>query len=240
MRRLVKVTAHLLSPLALSPDGVPPHLDALCELVMARKALSIADSSNGHRHAIDRSRPRGQPVETPGQLPIPIVRERVDGLPIPRCSQGIIADSRETAEHYHCAFPVERAQLLSTKSRTTLATTGGTYKSMRLPLRIISVPSVVWFAELREQPARLRGILRKITTLGKKAVYGYGLVGEWRVESTDIDAAWFAESSAGKVLMRPLPISIVNDSVLGKRRDFGAVCGPYWQANLFVDRWSPY
>lgn len=239
MRRLVKVTAQLASPLALSPDGAPPHLDALCELVMARKSLSIASSSNGHRHRLDTTRPRGQAVAEPGQLPIPILRERVDGLPVPRCSQGIIEQTHEAVEHYHCSFPIERAELLEPKQRTVIAPASGLYKSQRLPLRIVNTSRVVWFAELREGAVRLRQILKRIDTIGKKSVYGYGLVSQWTVEPTDIDASWFMDSHDGPILMRPLPLSVVPDSAIGKRRCFGAVCGPYWQADFFCDRWVP-
>lgn len=240
MRRLVKVTARLLSPLALSPDGVPPHLDALCESVLAKRVRSIASSSNGHRHALDLERAPGTEVSDPGALPIPITRERVNGLPVPRCSQGILSLNRESVDHYHCAFPVERAGLLMPSQRGVLPTTGGTYKSMRLPLRIVDAACVVWFAELRERPGRLRGLLTKISAIGKKSAYGYGHVGEWSVEHTDVDACWFADSDAGQVLMRPLPLDAVDNDVIGKRRCFGAVCGPYWQASLFVERWVPY
>jgi hypothetical protein len=236
----VKVTAKLASPIALSPEGAPPHLDAICELVMARKSRSIAESKNGHRHAIDVAKMRGQPVEAPGQLPIPIVRERVDGLPIPRCSQGIIDASPQVAEHYHCAFPLERAGMLAEKQRTVLQQTGGPYKSMRLPLRISNTPSVVWFAQLRRRAGKspmneLRGILRKVSTIGKKSNYGYGLVSEWLVEPTDIDAVWICEG----VLMRPLPVSVVPEGTLGAMRSYGAVCGPYWQSSFFVERFVP-
>ncbi len=234
MRRLVKVTAELCAPLALSPDGSAPHLDAICESVMARKAKAIAESRNGHRHSIDTNRPRGQPVRMPGQLPIPIIREKVGGLPIPRCSQGIIEQVKEQVSHYHCAFPLDRAGMLTEKQRTTIATTGGSYKSIRLPLRLVDTARVVWFAELRESPSKLRRILKRVPAIGKKTSQGYGVVTSWAVELTDIDAAWFC----GGVLMRPLPLSAVPADILGKRRGFGAVCGPYWQADLFVERWE--
>ena len=236
----VKVTAELAGPIALSAEGIAPNLDAIVECVVAGKALTIADSSNGNRHAIDRTRPRGQPVEKPGQLPTPIKREWVDGLPIPRVSSGIIEKLPESAEHYHCAFPIERASMLKESQRTKIPQTGGPYKSMRLPLRLSHTRRIVWFAELYRSPGRapmceLRKILRKVTTIGKKSAYGYGAVSKWTVEPTELDASWIHSG----VLMRPLPISLVTDGIQGAMRSYGAVCGPYWQSNLFRERWVP-
>ncbi len=235
MNQFVKVTAHLLTPVALSPEGNAPHLDAICELVLSRHTRAIAESSNGHRHQLDVAKIRGAPVDVQGQLPIPIVRERVDGIPIPRCSFGIMEATHETVEHYHCAFPIERALQIEEKERIQIQTTGGVNKSVRLPLRLSRTTRIVWFCEIREKPSVLRKILNRIDCLGKKSAYGYGQVAEWIVEPTDVDACWFH----GGVLMRALPVSAVSDDVHGKRRSFGAVAGPYWDAKWFVERYVP-
>lgn len=236
-----KVTATLAQPIALSQDGIPPHLDALCEFIMAKKAKTIAESSNGARHPLSReTQIRGQPVDRQGSLPIPIKRKWIDGIPIPRVSQGIIEEAAEQPVHYHSAFPLERANLLKEKQRTTLATTGGPLKSHRLPLRTCNTSCVVWFAELRKKTGRapmseLRKILRQVHAIGKKTSQGFGQVAEWIIEPTDHDASWICEG----VLMRPLPLSLVDESVRGKRRCFGALAAPYWQADFYRDRWVP-
>lgn len=235
MNRLVKVTATLVTPVALSPEGYAPHLDAICELVMSRRTRAIAESSNGHRHQLDKTKIRGAEVEMQGQLPIPIVRERVDGIPVPRCSFGIMEATQETVEHYHCAFPIERAGQVLEKERIQINTTGGVTKSVRLPLRLSTTSRIVWFAEIRTMPSELRKIVNRIDTLGKKSAYGYGQVASWVVEYTDIDASWFHSG----VLMRALPLSAVGSDIQGKRRSFGAVAGPYWQQSFFVERWVP-
>lgn len=244
-----KITAYLSSPLALSPGGVPPHLDALCEYVMSKKARAIKESSNGHRHPVAVTIP-GQPVDKQGTLPIPIVRVWNDcgnGLkcPIPRVSQGIIEPSKESVTHYHSAFPLERALSLTEKQRTTVATTGGPMKSHRLPLRVVDTNRVVWFAELRDRTknsrrrcspmSELRKILKQVPFIGKKTSQGFGLVSEWLVEATELDASWIYEG----VLMRPLPLSLAKDVLHGKHRCFGAVAAPYWQADFFCERFIP-
>ena len=241
-----KITAHLSSRLALSQDGAPPHLDAICERVMARKARTIAASSNGHRHPVTCEIP-GQGVSKQGALPIPIVRQWVDcgnGLrcPVPRVSQGILPPGPESVEHFHSSFPLQRAASLAPKQRTVIAVGGGPLKSHRLPLRLVDAARVVWFAELRDgrktgraPMAELRRILRRCDAIGRKTSMGYGAVSEWIVEPTDVDACWICEG----VLMRPLPLSLGEQAERGKRRCFGAVAGPYWQASFFCDRYVP-
>lgn len=233
---LVKVTAELASPIALSPNGDAPHLDALCQLVMCRSMRSVRES---RKHNIQ---PRGKPIQQQGQIPIPIRQTWVDGFPVPHCSSGIIEATVDSVEHYHCSYPSHRGELLRKNQRTKIARGGGTYKSFRLPLRKSYTQRVVWFAELRtgkelgRSPAsRLRGLLNKIDFIGKKSAYGNGHVSKWIVEPTEIEAHWIC----GGVLMRPLPVSLVGSDVTGKRRTFGAVAAPYWQADFFTDCYLP-
>lgn len=237
---LVKVTAELVSPIALSPTGDAPHLDALCCIAMCRHLGSIGESK---KHNIQ---PRGQPIREQGQVPIPIKQTWVeqDGrrFPIPHCSAGIIEAATESVEHYHCSFPTSRAQLIREDQRTKIARGGGTYKSFRLPLRKSDAQRVVWFAELRAKAelgrspmGRLRGLLRSIEFIGKKSAYGHGHVAAWTVEKTETAGHWIYDG----VLMRPLPVSLVPMETAGKRRSFGAVAAPYWQADFFTDCYLP-
>lgn len=240
-----KVTARLASPLALSADGVPPNLDAIVEYAMSAKARTIAESRYGHRHPIANTHP-GSAVSEQGTLPIPIKRKWItveDGrkIVVPRVSQGILAPCRETAEHYHCSFPIDRSERLLDKERTTINATSGQFKSARLPLRVVDTDCVVWFAELRKKQGRspkseLRRILRKsIPAIGKKTSQGFGVVAEWVIEDSDLDASWIYNG----VLMRPLPVSLVLDQTAGCRRDFGAVSSPYWQRDFWCERFVP-
>lgn len=235
--RTVKVTAILSSPLGSDP----PMLDALCEFAMAGKMGSVISSSNGHRHACPLV-PRGQQVsrEAVGKVPIPIARSLVDGLPIPHASSPICSSiEADRATHYTSQYPIAQTGLLRPKELTKIVTGGGRYKSFRLPLRTRLIERVVWFAALREKPSRLRGLLSSVHGLGKKQGYGYGAVAEWLVEPLDDDWSWIAPSEAGPVLMRPLPISAAPKGLLGCRRDFGGVVGPYWQREFWRERVTP-
>lgn len=211
---------------------------------MARKARTIADSKNGHRHPVV-ALGVGQGVTKPGVLPIPIKRVKVKvsdelTLPVPRCSSAISPPFRSVHERFHLAFPLNRANLLKGSQMTKVSSRSGLYKSWRLPIQVAHIDRLVWFAELRRHNkgpmSRLRRLLRKVTSIGRKTSHGFGLVREWIVERTDIDACWIYEN----VLMRPLPACLVSDDVLGKRRDFGAVTSPYWDPAWFCDRWTPW
>lgn len=237
---LVKVTAEVVTDIALSPLGFAPNLDALCCLAMARSMRSVRESI---KHNIQ---PHGCDVEEQGQIPIPIRQTWIDQggkrYPVPHCSSAIIESVKEYREHYHKSFPAYHADLLEEKQRTKFPRGGGVLKSIRLPLRKSRTQKVVWFAELRtgkelgRAPAsKLRCLLKRIEFLGKKTSQGHGQVARWTVEKTDTEAHWIHEG----VLMRPLPISLVPKETKGKRRSFGAVAAPYWQADFFTDCFVP-
>jgi hypothetical protein len=245
--RPVKVTAVLSAPLG----GDAPMLDALCESVMAGRMGAVAASSGGHRHGYTRHA-RGQDVhdDAPGKIPIPVAREWIDGLPVPRCSSPVLPVAAcDRATHYASAFPIDKTGLLAPRELTKVTASGGRFKSFRLPLRTRLVDRVVWFAALRPKRkgqaasspmAQLRKLLRQVHGIGKKDRHGYGTVAEWLVEPIDDDLSWFAPSEAGPVLMRPLPVTAeLPDGLLGCRRDYGGVCGPYWQRSFWVERVTP-
>jgi hypothetical protein len=235
--RPVKVTAHLAGPVVLSPDGRLPHLDAVCEFALAGKLRTIAESSRG-RHRYDALRPRGMPVAEPGQIPSPFVRERIDGLPVSRVSFGVAA-GREDVAHFGRAFPMERAGLLAEDQRIKIATTGGPYRSFRLPLRLLHCGRIGWFAALRERPGVLRHVLKQIDAVGKKTAHGWGRVARWEVEPVDEDLSWYAPAEAGPVLMRALPAVIVPEGTVGARRTFCGVVAPYWQRDFWREAMEP-
>lgn len=237
--RPVKVTARLSTPLASDP----PMLDALCEIAMCGKMRAVIETDRTGKHTFPLV-PAGQPVpiEDVGKIPIPIDRVRVGGLPIARASSPIIPEPEsDTHGHYHSKFEIEHANLLTEKERTKITPGGGRFKSFRLPLRLRVVDRIVWFAGIKDSPSRLRGLLKKhVLYVGKKTSFGYGRVLEWIVEPTDDDWSWFAQSDEGPVLMRPLPVEAkLPKGLLGSRQDFGAVCGPYWQQNLWRERVVP-
>lgn len=227
----VKVTATLSSP-AAGQDVV--QLDSLCELAVCE---SVRDDPDPPFPLL----PQGQqvPVERAGRVPTPLAFREVCGWPVRLCSCPVLGPVHfDGHAHYHKQFPVGRTDLLTDRERTKIAPSGGRFKSFRLPLRTRLVEEVAWFAVADAEP--LRALLGNVRAVCKKTSYGYGVVREWVVEPVDEDWSWFAESPDGPVLMRYLPFGTeVPDGLLGARRDFGAVVGPYWQNSLYCERWSP-
>lgn len=239
MDRFVKVTCRLAMPVA----GLQaPYLDALCEAIMARKAKTIQESKNGHRHAYAIGG-HGQSIATDavGKLPIPIKRVWVDDLPIPCCSSPILGTvESDHAAHYTTAFPIDKAEHLHESERTKIMQTGGRFKSFMLPLRVRLVDQIVWYAVLRTAPTGLRQLLQKAISVGKKGSQGYGAVQGWSVETCKEDWSWYAESPDGPVLMRPLPAAMDHPQNLqGFRKSFGGCVGPYWQRDFWREIVEP-
>lgn len=235
----IKVTAWLDAPLA----GDAPCLAALCEFVMASKMRSIMASDKLGDHQVE-PRLRGEEVSEPGKIPIPIARRRFGRFPVPLCSSPILPAPLFDGRDFVCKkLATEFAELLAPEGRKVVQTTGGLFKSYRLPLRIRAVERVVWFCECRPQketgnsPATaLRKLLKQAWAIGKKTADGYGRVSRWEVERVEDAPALWADSEQGKVLMRPLPIGDwLPPDLIGARKSFGSPCPPYWMRSLATE-----
>lgn len=239
----LKVTARLVSPLA----GDPPMLDALLEWVMSFRMTSVMRTCSDDRHSVDL-RPRGMPVSEAGKIPIPVWRKTICGLPIPLSSAPIFRADWDTQEHFNKALQFALCDLLEPTENRIIATTGGPFKSYRLPLRVRGVQSVSWFCLGRGRASgngsavacEVRKLLKHVTSIGKKTSIGYGRVAGWTVEQADDDYSWFAPSDTGTVLMRPLPWrDDMPADLVGFRRDFGSPCPPYWQREFYREIVTP-
>lgn len=217
----LKITAHLSTPIA----GDVPFLDAIIEWEMAQR--------EGKAHKIQRH----QPAPPYGEVHIPMLRRRIGGVLVPCCSAPICSPEIETVEHFAKRIGVEHSALLREDRRLVVATGNSAYKSYRLPLHLRVVDRVVWFAIAHRRP--VLKLCTSVQSLGKKRSYGYGRVAKWEAEPVDDDWSWFAESDAGTVLMRPLPLCEQTDGLIGSRRDFGAVQPPMWHPDRYMERVIP-
>lgn len=233
----LKVTAHLAGPLA----GDAPMLDAILERVMVRHLPAILRTEHGHRHASTMAGRYNEPAARPGMVPIPLKRETIGGWLVPRCSSPILPpspDAPERVEHYAKRLSVEHAADLDPRDLKIVNTTGGEFKSYRLPLRVRAVARVAWFCVGRGTEVRRR--LKDIAAIGKKTSMGYGRVARWEVERVAEDWSWFAPSSKGPVLMRPLPAGEhLPVGLQGARPWFGSCVPPYWQRSFFLEVVTP-
>lgn len=246
----VKVTAHLASPLS----GDAPQLDALMEYVAAQDAPRILEAA-GKEVPDDVIRPvmdRGSDPPPPGMLPIPIVRRDVDGWPVACCSSPILGEVvEEYSEYKNKRLDIgETGRHLSEDARRKSIHYGtGHTKAYHRPVRARVVQRVVWFAlavgfskgkgKTRSPQGEMRRWLKEIPAIGSDRQAGYGRVEEWKAETTEVEAWWWADQAGTPVLMRCLPASAARDDSVGGRLSRAAVCPPYWHPQRHVEAIVP-
>ncbi len=207
--------------------GDPPMLDAILEFEMSCR-LGLANKIR-----------KCDPCYPVGQIHIPIMRREIGGVNVAMCSSPIMAPTQdEWVDHYGKQLSVENASMLAEDKRLVVATGNSTYKSYRLPLRVRRVDKVVWFCKGTRRA--IKSLLRSVTSLGKKRSQGYGRVARWELEYVDGDSYWFADSDAGRVLMRPLPqCGELPSDLIGCKQDFGACAAPYWHPERYREIMLP-
>lgn len=229
----LRVSAHLLSPLA---GGGAPKLDSLLECAVSRLQGKPSDKDGWKIH-------EGTDWSTLAEVPIPLLRRdlgRVDpetGRPqwrVALCSDPILIDATSDGVDYiNRRLDPANALAIDPAERKTISTSGGVYKSYRLPLRRRIVNRVDWFAA-GDRKGVLKA-LKRITHIGVKPSVGYGEVDRWEAIAVDSDYSWFAPDleAGGLMLMRTLPLGPWLPAGLSPssyNKDFMAPCPPYWQS----------
>lgn len=223
----LRVTARLASPLA----GDPPHLDSLLEFACAPEQDGLS------RYQVDRN----YPAPEQGAVAIPLARTWVGPWLVSHCSAPIFAERSDVVEHFAKRVAGDHVLMLDARERKTVSTTAGDTKSYRMPLRIRTVDSVVWFCRGEKDP--IERAIRGFRGIGKKVSIGYGAVAEWTVEDTEDDYSWFADKGGLPVLMRPLPRDVgdvaLPGDLVGYVNAFGACSPPYWHYDRFTEIIKP-
>lgn len=229
-----RLVCQLAEPLA----GDPPHLDALLVSAMSR-LHGKPDDADGAKLR------RDLPPPPLAGVPIPVLRETICGLPVARCTAGILREQSDGQDHYCRRLPVERARLVAPESRLVVATTNAWAKSYRLPLRVRAASEIVWLAAGNRRET-LRTLRRFVSSIGKKTAMGYGRVLAWeaeRVECTHRHWPWWCRDTVtgADVLMRVLPAAWTGmpAGLTGARPGYGAVCDPYWHPDRWVETVEP-
>ncbi len=203
-----------------------PALDGLLEFVAASRA--------GKWHDVLAA---AQPPEF-GSFELPVHTVEIGGVLVPCCSAPIACYKKDGAERISKRLSTENAVLLDRKERKVVVTNAGKYKSHRLPLRIRVIEKIAWFCVGNAE--KILEALKSIRSLGKKRSIGYGVVSRWYYEPAEEDLSLWAQTTQGKLLMRPLPwCKELPQDLIGYRRDYGAVQPPYWHPARWIERVVP-
>lgn len=234
----LKLTAHMVTPVAQHL----PHLDGLLEIVKAR----TIDQDNN-------TPSRMAPAPPMGSIPIPVERKRVmcDGneWQIACCSSPILSvETQEGLEYVNKRLDVGEVGHHMAGKRMSIHYGSGATKAYHKPVKIWIAPRIHWFVKAfgekrgpsggnrrRSPEASLRRYTQLINVIGGYRGQGYGRVGRWEIDEIDDDWSWYSSSEDGPVLMRPLPLGLLDDQAVGWRRARGACCPPYWHPDRVTD-----
>lgn len=222
----LKVTAEMSGPAA----DYLPQLDAL--LIEAACHAGMVP-----REKIPtRRKPAPDPLDCPD---IPLLRREVGGWPVFCCSLPIARPSPARTAHFGKRIETSRAGLLDPAERRVVVSSNTWTKSYRLPVSVLTPPSIVYFAV--GDAAGLRDLLNRILQVGRIPRHGWGRVKRWRVEGCDADYSWYAPDADGRrVLMRHMPLCPdLPGDLDGWRQGYGAVCPPYWHSDRHTERVEP-
>lgn len=101
-----------------------------------------------------------------------------------------------------------------------------------MPMPLLSVETLHFFAVGNKR--EVEKLLQRVTHVGKKRVYGYGCVKEWKVSTIDNDYSEVYKN----ILSRPIPISECRYEVVGFQ-DIVGFRPPYWCPENFTLCWLP-
>lgn len=214
------IKCNLASPLC----GDPPMIDALLEYELACRL--------GYKMA--KKLTRMVPLSEIEHPPIPIAKRTLNEIDFYCTSDPILGNvfsdyTERQSKHFDtdiCAL------LLDDKNKKNLLTSSGPYKSRFVPIRVRVVDSVQWF--VRGDRKEIHKLLKKIVSIGKNRAYGYGRIASWEYIETEENFSIFAKDGESLVLMKTLPIDIINDNkAVGFRHSFGGAFPPYWHPDTF-------
>lgn len=128
------------------------------------------------------------------------------------CSFAKFECLEETKRYWHKRLDQKLAEeyIDFGKRRGAVNVKSGTFKAYRIPLNIMIIPKIEWYAV--GDKAEIQSLLSYITHIGKKCSQGFGHVREWTVETTP-------EDLSGN---RPMPDSNGDLEI--------AIRPPYWMA----------
>lgn len=212
-KRLLRVTAHLISPVVLGNDGVI-HLDALI-------GTAIAAAHPCYLH-----------FDNDSVFPMPLEILWLDGNGYPLWAATdlrVVGDRAEGREYWHKRYPVDKAQF---SAKMNANTTAGRNREYRVPMQTIACERME--AACIGNQEELERLLPYITHVGKKGAQGFGRVAKWTVELMDDKQPEMLIANN-----RTIPLPYARDKgIIGIRGRKGWTV-PYFYAPRFMECISP-
>lgn len=184
----LQITAHMATPLAVS-DNWSPALDALLEyLWLDERGLISPHPTKENLIPAD----------------IPLRKDSCQQESFWACSSPFYIYESEQVDRFRKRWDYQDRHLNWGKKKAKVDTQQGATKSYDLPLRLINVPRLDWFAvgDLEQVEKLLAGC----TNLGKKRSYGKGQVYRWEVKEIEEDWSLYKNNR----LTRPFPASLLD------------------------------
>jgi len=147
------------------------------------------------------------------------------------CSFNVVKPIGEYITHWHKRFDDTLEKYLDFKGRRgKVDGKSGKYKAYRMPLNILLMPYLEWYA-VGDIDA-VRDLCMRIVSLGKKPSQGYGMVERWEVEPVTAD---YSEVKDGKLTRAVYDLP---EGVAGNIRMHG-MRPPYWLRENQAKVWMP-
>lgn len=147
-----------------------------------------------------------------------------------RCSWAQWGPSVEGRDHWNKRFDNPLAYLVDFGGKRGKIDTGsGTYKAFHMPVFYRSALWVEWFCYGNRD--EIEALLSTTTHIGKKGTQGWGRVGRWEIDTTDMD---FSISRRGH-LMRGVPPGSLPPDVTTYSMGLYGIRPSYWIAHNQMD-----
>jgi len=147
------------------------------------------------------------------------------------CSFNQIRPATEYVTYWHRRFDDALERYVDFQGRRgKVDEKSGKYKAYRMPLSILILPCLEWYAV--GDIKAVQELCQGIASIGKKCSQGYGIIDRWEVEPWPEDYSEVRESRLARAVF-DLP-----EGVQGRRRIYG-VRPPYWARENQVEVWVP-
>jgi CRISPR type IV-associated protein Csf3 len=171
------------------------------------------------------------------EAPLPLERRGAGLLWYYACSFNQVRPETEYVTYWHRRFDDHLERFINFKGRRgKVSEQSGRYKAYRMPLNIMLLPRLEWYAVGNLDA--VQELCQGVAAIGKKPAQGYGIVERWDVKPWDDD--WSVIGHGG-ALMRSVPeleLPAGVDVGTCQRRIYG-LRPPYWRRENQAEVWMP-